>query len=132
MNGYKRNLTLRSFDQSSINQINHYKKGVTKFQQKCVGVIFVILVILWLTRDIQGLYGWGLLFQPKYVSDATPAVLAVFFLFACPKNNIFQGEDYVHLMNWKQLQTIFPWNVILLIGGGLAIAEGFQKNLNLE
>ena len=36
-----------------------------RFQQKCVGVIFVVLVILWITRDIQGLYGWGLLFRPK-------------------------------------------------------------------
>ncbi|CAF1119454.1 unnamed protein product, partial [Brachionus calyciflorus] len=81
-----------------------------------------------LTRDIQGIYGWGLLFQPKYVSDATPAVIAVFFLFACPKYNIYKGRNYEHLMNWKQLQNIFPWNVILLIGGGLAIAEGFQHS----
>ncbi|CAF0964879.1 unnamed protein product, partial [Brachionus calyciflorus] len=81
-----------------------------------------------LTRDIQGIYGWGLLFQPKFVSDTTPALVAVLLLFACPKYNIFKGQHYEHLMNWKQLQNIFPWNVVLLIGGGLAVAEGFQHS----
>jgi hypothetical protein len=50
-------------------------------------------------------------------------------LFACPKKNVFLGNEYEHLIKWKSLQEIFPWNVILLIGGGLAIAEGFQVNL---
>jgi hypothetical protein len=41
------------------------------------------------------------------------------------------GNEYEHLIKWKSLQELFPWNVILLIGGGLAIAEGFQVNLFL-
>ncbi len=52
----------------------------------------------------------------RFVSDTTPAILAVFFLFACPKKNVFKGEAYEHLISWKQLQELFPWNVILLIG----------------
>lgn len=102
--------------------------GPTTWDQKCVGVSFLTLVILWITRDFQGIFGWGLLFNPKFVSDATPAVLAVLVLFACPKKNIFLGHEYEHLIKWKSLQEIFPWNVILLIGGGLAVAEGFQSS----
>jgi hypothetical protein len=82
------------------------------------------------------------------VTDTTPAILILFGLFICPKKNIFkgfyrffclyfhliwlisinfnQGESYEHLITWKNLQEIFPWSVILLIGGGLAIAEGFS------
>ena len=47
-------------------------------------------------------------------------------LFACPKRNIFKGHKYEHLLSWKKLTEIFPWNVLFLIGGGLAIARGFQ------
>jgi hypothetical protein len=39
-----------------------------RWDQKCVGVIFSVLVILWITRDLQGLFGWSLLFQPKLVA----------------------------------------------------------------
>ena len=60
-------------------------------------------------------------------------ILAVLLLFACPKKNVFLGNQYEHLINWQSLQKVFPWNVILLVGGGLAIAEGFQvKNILLR
>jgi hypothetical protein len=49
-----------------------------RWDQKCVGVIFSVLVILWITRDLQGLFGWSLLFQPKLV--------AYFLRLKIPKN----------------------------------------------
>ena len=52
-------------------------------------------------------------------------------LFACPKKNIFLGYEYQHMIEWRSLQAIFPWNVILLVGGGLALAEGFQVKIKL-
>jgi hypothetical protein len=47
-------------------------------------------------------------------------------LFACPRKNIFKGEKYENLLDWKQLQQVMSWGVLLLIGGGLAVADGFQ------
>ena len=31
-------------------------------------------------------------------------------------------------MTWKYIQEHFPWNVILLVGGGLAISDGANKS----
>jgi di/tricarboxylate transporter len=39
--------------------------GPIKWNQICVGIIFLILVILWLTRDLHFMPGWGALFKEK-------------------------------------------------------------------
>lgn len=84
------------------------------------------------------------------MSDATPAIFAVLLLFACPKENIFagklyfkanfdafydiiknkiEGKPYQHLIDWKSLQKIFPWSIVLLLGGGLVMADGFKVKI---
>lgn len=45
--------------------------------------------------------------------------------FVWPKKNIFAGHKYEHLLKWSDMID-FPWDVILLGGGSLAIAKGFQ------
>jgi hypothetical protein len=30
--------------------------------------------------------------------------------------HLLKGEKYSHLISWKELQAVMPWNVILLIG----------------
>jgi sodium-dependent dicarboxylate transporter 2/3/5 len=60
------------------------------------------------------------------VTDATSAIIAVVLLFCLPKKNIFKGHSYQHLVDWNLLQKVFPWQIFLLIGGGLVMATGFQ------
>jgi hypothetical protein len=50
----------------------------------------------------------------------------VFLLFICPKENVFTGKPYEHSINWRQLQQAFPWSIMLLLGGGLVMADGFK------
>jgi sodium-dependent dicarboxylate transporter 2/3/5 len=69
-------------------------------------------------------------FFKRYVSDSTPAILAVFLLFILPGENIFEGRPYKHLIHWKTLQNLFPWDVLLLLGGSLAMADGFQVSFD--
>jgi hypothetical protein len=45
------------------------------------------------------------------VTDSVPAIIAVFLLFMCPRDNIFRGKKYEHLVDWKALQKIFPWDI---------------------
>ncbi len=73
----------------------------------------------------------------RYWSETTPAILTIFFLFVCPKENIFKGKlflkllfflsqknlyqkqkgrPYKHLIDWNDLQKIFPWDIILILG----------------
>ena len=59
----------RPFRQASTlnKNLNFYFLNHSRWDQKCVAVIFLVLVILWITRDVQGIFGWSLLFQPKFV-----------------------------------------------------------------
>ena len=88
----------------------------------------MLLVVLWLTRDLYFVDGWQAVFGAKksFVTDTTPAMLIVLLLFIWPKENIFDGKPYGHLITWKNIDKDFPWDVILLGGGSLALAEGFQ------
>lgn len=103
----------------------------------------MLCILLWLTREpiVDGwhsFFGYDKLFlnffnqsliifivEKRYVSDTTPAILIVILSFVWPKKNIFVGYRYEHLLKWKDMID-FPWDVILLGGGSLAIAEGFQ------
>ncbi len=82
--------------------------------------------MLWTTRDFQGYFGWGNYFKQHFISDATSSVIIIILIFICPKRNIFKGESYEHLINWENLQGLFPWDLLLILGGSLIIAEGFQ------
>ncbi len=53
-------------------------------------------------------------------------------MFLLPSENIFKGKPYNHLIQWKTLEKVFPWDVFLLLGGSLAMAEGFQVSLTIH
>jgi hypothetical protein len=52
----------------------------------------------------------------RYISDTTPAIVVLVLIFIFPKENIFKGKPYEHLMSWKELKDKFPWEVIMLGG----------------
>ena len=37
-----------------------------------------------------------------------------------------KGKPYSHLITWDKINANFPWNIILLSGGGIALAAGFN------
>lgn len=96
------------------------------WEQGSVGGLFILLVVLWITRDLFFAPGWGDLFTKGYPSDVTPVIFIVILLTAWPKENIFKGKPYRNLITWKEINEKFAWNVILLSGGGLALAAGFD------
>nr|XP_045591459.1 solute carrier family 13 member 5-like [Procambarus clarkii] len=109
--------------------------GVITFQEVLVLSLFIILVLLWLFRAPEFIPGWADWFQETYgvkVNDATPAMLIVFLLFVLPANLNFccftHGEEKRveenACLTWKVVQERIPWGVVLLLGGGFAMAEG--------
>ena len=93
-----------------------------------VAVVFGVMALLWVTRKIDlgegHIVGWApALGLTKLVDDATVAVAGVLVLFALPS----QTEPGERLLDWATAKNI-PWDVVLLFGGGIALAAGFKSS----
>ncbi len=109
---------------------NEYKAlGPASFEEKVILVDFTLLALLWLTRSGIAIGdftipGWSSLFpNPKYLNDGTVAIGMAIILFLIP-SKMEQGK---RLMDWKTAAKL-PWNIILLFGGGFALASGFKES----
>jgi len=103
--------------------------GKPKPEEKIVLVLFSVLALLWIFRsgfDIQSFKvpGWAQLFNnPGYINDGTVAIFMALLLFMIPSRTQ-KGE---RIMNWKTANKI-PWGIVLLFGGGFALAQGFVES----
>ncbi|XP_042068127.1 tonoplast dicarboxylate transporter-like [Salvia splendens] len=97
--------------------------GPMAFAEKMVLVLFSLLVVLWMTRNItDDIPGWGYLFGDR-VGDGTASVMVATLLFIIP-NKKQAGEK---LMDWNKCKKL-PWSIVLLLGAGFAIAEGVRTS----
>ena len=103
------------------------KLGPMTKGERYVSVIFVITALAWIflrNIDIGGfvIHGWSnILGVEKHVNDATVAIAAALLLFAIP-TNLKEGK---FLLDWEWAVKI-PWGILLLFGGGIALAAGFK------
>jgi len=103
--------------------------GKASREERIVFVLFVTLALLWITRagiSSNGftIPGWAQLFKtPAFINDGTVAMFISIVLFIVPAPN-HKGQ---RIMDWKTAQRI-PWNIVLLFGGGFALALGFQSS----
>jgi solute carrier family 13 (sodium-dependent dicarboxylate transporter), member 2/3/5 len=110
--------------------INEYKAlGKASFEEKTVGIVFSLTAILWITRaDFElGFFqikGWSSLFNhPEFLSDGAVAIAMAVLLFAIPSRR----EHGRALLTWKEAERL-PFGIILLFGGGFALAMGVQES----
>jgi sodium-dependent dicarboxylate transporter 2/3/5 len=95
-------------------------------------VIFIITGLLWLTRsDIDfgavHMTGWATLLELKgMVHDSTVAIAMAALTFIIPAGEKHEGKEQF-LMEWQWAKRV-PWGIILLFGGGFALASGFQES----
>lgn len=61
----------------------------------------------------------------RFISDATVSVLMAILLFVIPSGTRDRWNRVVPLMDWKTAGRL-PWDMILLFGGGFALASGFE------
>lgn len=97
--------------------------GPMAFAEKMILAVFSILIILWMTRSItDDIPGWGALFNGR-AGDGTASVMMATLLFIIP-NMKQKGEK---LMDWNKCKKL-PWNIVLLLGAGFAIADGVRTS----
>lgn len=88
--------------------------GNTSYEEKTVLVVFLLVCLAWISRSF-------LLVKIMPEIDDTIIVMAgVILLFVLPSSS---KEE--RILDWKTAEQI-PWGVLILFGGGLALAEGFK------
>lgn len=100
-----------------------------------MATLFGVTACLWLTRaelDLGFLHfpGWARSVLPdsiaepdRYITDATVATAAALLGFVLPVDR----RAGVTLLDWRSTARI-PWDVLLLIGAGFALAGGFRES----
>lgn len=88
--------------------------GAMSFEEKSVAVIFAFAAFMWISRQ----FIWANL-VPE-IRDGMIAIFCSILLFMIPT-----GQSGQRILGWEDSKNI-PWGVLLLFGGGLAIAAGFQ------
>ncbi|XP_030631994.1 solute carrier family 13 member 5 isoform X1 [Chanos chanos] len=124
----------------------HRLLGPMCFGELSVLALFVLLVVLWFTRDPGFMAGWATYIfnsNEEYVTDATVAVFIAVLLFILPskppKLCLWHRQSVdlepqppaaktPALLTWKVTHKKMPWNVVLLLGGGFALAKGSEDS----
>ncbi|XP_062058372.1 Na(+)/dicarboxylate cotransporter 3 isoform X2 [Lepus europaeus] len=109
--------------------------GPIKFAEQAVFTLFCMFAILLFSRDPKFIPGWASFFTPGFLSDAVTgvAIVTILFFFPSQKPSLKWWFDFKApntesepLLTWKKAQDTVPWNIILLLGGGFAMAKGCE------
>jgi sodium-dependent dicarboxylate transporter 2/3/5 len=102
--------------------------------ERRVAVLFGVTAFAWVTRagldfgyfSIPGwsdlLEQWGVIPNAKLITDAVPAVAAAVLTTLLPAG----GGKGRRMLTWEEIRHGVPWGVLLLFGGGFAIADSVR------
>jgi len=88
--------------------------------EKRVMSLFTLTALMWITRRAP-FGGWSEWFGLPGANDASVALIAVVIMAMTPN-----GEGG-RLLRWEAASKI-PWGVLILFGGGIAIANAFMQS----
>jgi len=114
---------------SDIFKKQYAELGRISFEEKVVLAVFVMLALLWLTRadiniDVLTIPGWSRIFaNPNFINDGTVAIAMAVLLFLIPAKHTSSAR----ILDWGIIAKL-PWNIVLLFGGGFALASGFNES----
>lgn len=101
--------------------------GRMSWEEKIIAVIFATTALLWVSRtDITigsvTLPGWTRLWEPFLaIDDGTIAIAMALLLFMIPTRSGARGGAILDGSIFAKV----PWGIVLLFGGGFALAKGF-------
>ncbi|QDI92072.1 DASS family sodium-coupled anion symporter [Salicibibacter halophilus] len=115
-------------EQPSLDFIQEDKKALGPFNRNegMVTIAFCITVFFWVFKGaIDWLFASFMGIQlglEENLHDGTIAVFGALLLFFLPSTE--KGE---RILEWEDMKRL-PWGVLILFGGGLALAEGFSSS----
>ena len=107
----------QNFD-SGLSEINDQLKilGKISYEEKSVMIVFIGTALAWITQSF---------IIKKYIpeiDDTIIAIIAAVILFILPNK-----EGSHKLLSWDDAVKL-PWGILLLFGGGMALAKGFDTS----
>jgi len=104
---------------TSKDLIDHELKKLGPLSKKEIRVliVFAITIFLWISRIYIADY-----LPFITLSDAGISMLAAFALFTIP----FEFSNGTFTLNWEDTVKL-PWGILILFGGGLALASGLSS-----
>ncbi len=97
-------------------------KGMS-VEEKRLLVVFGLTASAWISRSfLQKQFGWF-----PQLNDTIIAMIGGLSLFVLPATRVVaeKGDGRRSLLDWEDTRAL-PWGIILLFGGGMALAEGFN------
>ncbi|WP_339918061.1 SLC13 family permease [Yeosuana marina] len=90
--------------------------GKMRYEEKLVAIVFFATAFCWITRSflLQKLL--------PQLDDTIIAIVFALVLFIIPSKT-----KNKQLISWKDTKKL-PWGIILLFGGGMALAKGFETS----
>jgi sodium-dependent dicarboxylate transporter 2/3/5 len=92
--------------------------GKMNIGEKWTALIFFLTALGWIFRKPLSEF----FPDPSLISDSSIAIAGAILLFVIPVN--LKRNEFV--MNWEWAVKL-PWGILILFGGGLALAQGFQQ-----
>jgi len=113
------------------------KLGIMSTEEKRVSVVFFMFAVLLITRKERlfapevDVFGWSYYLDNflrsigsnpigYMIDDGSVSIALALTLFMIPASKAVGGR----LMDWEDAKRV-PWGILILFGGGLAIAKGF-------
>jgi sodium-dependent dicarboxylate transporter 2/3/5 len=111
----------------STDEVHEMSGRPMSYEEKIVAVVFSLTALSWMFRKdiVIGeliIPGWSGLFDTaRLINDGTIAIAAALVLFSIPARN---REQYRRIADDEIIRKL-PWHIVLLFGGGFALAKGF-------
>ncbi len=109
--------------------------GAMNRAEKIVATVFCVTAMLWIFRRPIAvgdfiIPGWSQWFPyPKFLHDSTVAMTMGLLLMVLPVNGVrglaLNGKTEWFALDWNTVQSKTPWGILILFGGGFALASGF-------
>jgi len=90
--------------------------GQISYEEKLVGLVFGLTALAWVSRSflLQSII--------PSIDDTIIAMIGAIIIFLIPTKNKER-----QLINWEEAVKL-PWGILLLFGGGMALAAGFKES----
>lgn len=91
--------------------------GPYSISQKIVLATFIFTCTLWITKDL-----WNHFLPSLLLNDTSIAIMGGTLLFLFPTSL----KEFKCVLQKSDIQML-PWNIVLLFGGGIALADSIEK-----